>query len=114
MQNKLRMMEIQHKVFVAVVDPKPGMRRMMELTAMMMVACHSSLSSKHSHLCLQHSTYQGCLGFGLCNEIIQKFIHVHPTYKAIAINIFEAFDCWNPVYKASQERRLVIFAPLAQ
>lgn len=112
-------MEIEHNVFAAVVDPEPGMARKLALTARMTVACHSSLSGKRSHLCLRHSTYQGRLDSGLCIEIVQEFLYVHPTYETININISEAFEhyCWNPKHDdcdASQERRLVIFAPPAQ
>jgi hypothetical protein len=119
MQKKLRMKEIEHNAFVVVAEPKPGMARMLALTTMMMIACRSSLSGKHSHLSLRHSTYQGRLGFGLYTEIVHKSLHIHPTYETIDIDTSEAFKhhCWNPKHddcNTSHERSFWVFAPLAQ
>jgi hypothetical protein len=113
------MKEMEHNAFVAIVEPKPGTARMLALTTIMMIACHSSLSGKRSHLGLRHSTYQGRLSFGLCTEIVHESLHIHPTYETIDIDISEAFEhhCWNPEHddcNASHEKRFSVFAPLAQ
>jgi hypothetical protein len=111
---------MEHIVLVGSGEPKPGIARILALTAMITLACQSKQSGEWSRLGPIYITYHGSLGFSLGIEIVHEFPHVYPVYETININAFEAFEYhnWNPKHSdcdASHEGRVFkISTPLAQ
>lgn len=89
---------MEHIVLVGSGEPKPGIARILALTAMITLAYQSNLSGERSQFGPIHSTYHGSLSFSLSIEIVYESPHVYPVYESININIFEVFEHhnWNP------------------